>query len=278
MAESKDLVSKIRKCMSNLPTHKLIPSIFYLPTSTGAFSSTESSESNEKLLLSARSSSSASIDEEEYSASPQVQAKPRGYHKLFFISGLTSILILGAVTLTILTRDSHSGVVPNTPPPPALGGSKVVAHCGISPEEAIERGCVWDIMSYGWIHPLCFDKEESDRWAAKYGPFEWFVDDQPPLDENGFPLNGTLTQRLTLEELPFAPSIFTTQGYHINHCMYLLKLVHLAALHNAPVSNEAVNIGHTDHCAGIIGSSDLVPYDKITTGVKLLYVQCVTLT
>ncbi|KAB8302238.1 hypothetical protein EYC80_005682 [Monilinia laxa] len=264
--------------MSNSSTHKFITYISYSPSTAGAFSPTEGRGSNEKLLLSARSSSSASIDEEEYSPSPQVEAKPRSYHKIFFISSLASIIILGALTLTTLTRDSHSGIVPNTPPPPTLGGSKVVAHCGISPEEAIERGCVWDIMSYGWIHPLCFDKEESDRWAAKYGPFEWFADDKPALDEKGFPLNGTLTQKLTLEELPFAPSIFTTQGYHINHCMYLLKLVHLAALHNAPVSNEAVNLGHTDHCAGIIGSSDLVPYDRITTGVKLLYVQCVTLT
>ncbi|QSZ35102.1 hypothetical protein DSL72_007966 [Monilinia vaccinii-corymbosi] len=242
-----------------------------------AFPSTEGSGSNEKLLPSATSSSLASIDEEEYSPSPQVKSKPRSYHKLFFMPGLTSIVILGAVTLTILTRDSHSGVVPNTPPPPALGGNKVVAHCGISPEEAIERGCVWDIMTYGWIHPLCFNKEESDQFFAQYGPFEWFADDKPAVDKYGFPLNGTLTRPLTLEELPFTPSIYTTQGYHISHCMYILKLVHLAALHNIPVTNEGANIGHTDHCASLVGNSDLVPYGKITSKVNLLYVQCVTL-
>lgn len=119
------------------------------------------------------------------------------------------------------------------------GGSKVIAHCGVSPEEAIERGCLWDIMSYG-----C----------------------------------GTSTQPLSLEEIPFAPSVYAAQGYRLMYCTYLLKMVHVAALHNAPVSNEAVNLGHTDHCSRIFGKTDLAPQDAITTGVGLLYVQCVTLT
>lgn len=151
-------------------------------------------------------------------------------------------------------------------------------HCGISAQEAIDRGCLWDIMSFGWIHPSCYDKEESDRWAAKYGPFEWYVDDGQPVDEKEQPLNGTLTQPLSLDEIPFSQAVWTTQGYHVMHCLYLLKMVHVAALHDAPVSNEAVNLGHTDHCVGLIGNVDLIEYDVITTPVRLLFVQCVTLT
>ncbi|TGO09336.1 hypothetical protein BTUL_0170g00280 [Botrytis tulipae] len=241
-----------------------------------AFHSEENNGSDEKLLASTTSSSVASIDEED-SSSSEKETRSQTHHRIFFISSILAIVVLGAVTLTTLLVDSHSGVVPNTPPPPSQGGSQVVAHCGISAQEAMERGCLWDIMSFGWIHPLCFDKEESDRWAAKYGPFDWYVDDGQAVDEKEQPVNGTLTQPLSLDEIPFAQSVWTTQGYHIMHCLYLLKMVHVAALNSDPVSNEAVNLGHTDHCVGLIGNTDLIEYDAITTPVRLLFVQCVTL-
>ncbi|TGO34137.1 hypothetical protein BHYA_0211g00220 [Botrytis hyacinthi] len=239
-----------------------------------AFHSEENNGSDEKLLASTTSSSVASVDEEE---SSEKETRSQTHRRIFFISSILAIVVLGAVTLTTLLVDSHSGVVPNTPPPPSQGGSQVVAHCGISAQEAMERGCLWDIMSFGWIHPLCFDKEESDRWAAKYGPFDWYVDDGQAVDEKEQPVNGTLTQPLSLDEIPFAQSVWTTQGYHIMHCLYLLKMVHVAALNSDPVSNEAVNLGHTDHCVGLIGNTDLIEYDTITTPVRLLFVQCVTL-
>ncbi|KAM3064756.1 hypothetical protein ACMFMG_012069 [Clarireedia jacksonii] len=257
MARFKDLVSELRKW---------------------AFSTSDDNENTDKLLGHPASSSVSSIDEEEYSLPSQRQTQTQNKHRIFFISVLLAIVVLGAVTLTALTKDSHSGIVPNSPPPPSQGGSQVVAHCGISAQEAIERGCLWDIMSFGWIHPLCFDKEEADRWAAKYGPFRWYIDDGQPVDEKEQPLNETLTQPLSLDEIPFTQAVWTTQGYHIMHCLYLLKMVHMAALKNAPVSNEAVNLGHTDHCVGLIGNTELIEYDTITTPVRLLFVQCVTLT
>ncbi|TGO73956.1 hypothetical protein BELL_0318g00010 [Botrytis elliptica] len=253
-----------------------VPHVPILNVRFWAFLSEENNGSDEKLLTSTTSSSVASIDEED-SSSTEKETRQQTHHRIFFISSILAIVVLGAVTLTTLLVDSHSGVVPNTPSPPSQGGSQVVAHCGISAQEAMERGCLWDIMSFGWIHPLCFDKEESDRWAAKYGPFDWYVDDGQAVDEKEQPVNGTLTQPLSLDEIPFAQSVWTTQGYHIMHCLYLLKMVHVAALNSDPVSNEAVNLGHTDHCVGLIGNTDLIEYDAITTPVRLLFVQCVTL-
>jgi hypothetical protein len=200
------------------------------------------------------------------------------YKKLGISLLVLTILLAGVFMLNILDEDSRSGVVPNAPPPTPQGGSVVIEHCGLSSQEAIDRGCIWDIMSYGWIHPSCYDKKESDRWLAKYGPFKWYIDDGQQQDEKSQPLNGTLTQQLSLDEIPYTQAVWTTQGYHVMHCLYLLKMVHVAALHSAPVSNEAVNLGHTDHCVGLIGKTDLIEYDAVTTQVRLLFVQCVTLT
>lgn len=241
-------------------------------------------ESSEKFLAVPTSPSITSSDAENGSTQLDYQRKARKWTKnqiyTRFAVGfaLLVIFLTGAFILDVLNKDSSSGVVPNAPPPTKEGGSKVIEHCGLSAQEAKDRGCLWDIMSFGWIHPSCYDKEESDRWLAKYGPFEWYVDEGQPMDEKERPLNGTLTKPLTLEEIPYTQAVWTTQGYHIMHCMYLLKMVHVAALHDAPVSNEAVNLGHTDHCVGIIGQTDLVQYDVITTQVRSLFVQCVTLT
>lgn len=149
------------------------------------------------------------------------------------VSGLLSIFVVGAIALTTLTKDSHSGIVPNTPPPPSPGGVQIYRALRCFTRGSYRTRLPWDIMSYG-----C----------------------------------GTLTQPLSLEEIPFAPSVYTTQGYRLMYCTYLLKMVLVAALHNAPVSNEAVNLGHTDHCSRMCGKTDLIPHDAIMTGVRLLYV------
>ncbi|KAH9206584.1 hypothetical protein DL95DRAFT_278144, partial [Leptodontidium sp. 2 PMI_412] len=207
---------------------------------TWAVPSIDNSESKEQLLTVPSSPSVSSSDEEHCSPQPRPQSKPRAYDriqvytKIGFSLVLLLLVLTGAFILNILSEDSSSGIVPNAPPPPSQGGSVVVEHCGLSAQEAIDRGCLWDIMSFGWIHPSCYDKEESDRWAEKYGPFEWYVDDGQPVDEKEQPLNGTLTQPLSLDEIPFTQAVWTTQGYHIMHCLYLLKMVHVAALHNAP--------------------------------------------
>ncbi|TVY42172.1 hypothetical protein LSUB1_G001941 [Lachnellula subtilissima] len=253
---------------------------------TWAFSSIENNESNDKLLAvpSSPSSSVSSSDEEQCSPRPRPQTKPHAYDRIQVCAKISfglvflTIILTAAFIFNILSEDSSSGIVANAPLPPSQGGSKVIEHCGLSAQEAMDRGCLWDIMSFGWIHPACYDREESDRWAEKYGPFEWYIDDGQPVDEKEEPLNGTLTQPLSLDEIPFTQSVWTSQGYHVMHCLYLLKMVHVAALHDAPVSNEAVNLGHTDHCVGLIGNTDLIEYDVITTPVRLLFVQCVTLT
>lgn len=182
---------------------------------------------------------------------------------------LISLLILAFFLFATLLLDNKSGEVPNAPKTQHKGGSKVLAHCGTNPEEAQAQGCIWDIMSFGWAHPTCFDKEESDKWYEQYGPWEWYAEK---------PGNETEQIPLTTEQLPYTPLVWATQGYHIQHCLYVLKLIHLAGLNSAPVTNEGIEVGHTEHCIKLIGNPKITPYDQVNTRVRLLFVQCVTLT
>ena len=105
-------------------------------------------------------------------------------------------------------------------------GGNVIVDCGGTPAEAKDRGCVWDLMSFSWTHPACYNKNESETFLAEYGPWKWYenVDNKPGaevLDES---------------DLPYMSMVWTQEHYHIAHCTYILKLLHLAVSLSAPIS------------------------------------------
>lgn len=147
-----------------------------------------------------------------------------------------------------------------------VGGTKKYQHCGKSPEEAMALGCEWDIMSFGWVHPACFNKAESEEWAAKYGPWEWYP-----------ALNSSKSEAIPPEDLPHSRLVFTQQGYHVVHCLYIWKLIHLAGMNHHLVTNEGIPFQHTEHCVKMIGNSTWVPFETVDTRVHLLFGECVSL-
>ena len=221
----------------------------------------------EKAFLSSRSSVDESGGEEPLALLP-VRKRSWG-RSCLSVGGIACIVFLGMMAFAVLVRDSRSGKVPDSRPPQTQGGSIVTAHCGTTPEEAQARGCIWDIMSFGWMHPSCFDYEESAQWETQYGPWEWYSER---------PGNATDLIPLTAEELPYTPVVWTTQGYHVQHCLYVLKMIHVAAMAGEAVSNEGIELSHTAHCTKLIGDPELVEYAEVNTRVHLLFVQCVTLT
>ncbi|KAH7054340.1 hypothetical protein B0J12DRAFT_738878 [Macrophomina phaseolina] len=94
-------------------------------------------------------------------------------------SRLCSALIIASTSLAlgllalilVLAQRRHPGSTVSLWPT-YQGGSHVVEHCGNSPEETQALGCVWDLMSFGWIHPRCFKPDESQIWLEKYGPWK----------------------------------------------------------------------------------------------------------
>jgi hypothetical protein len=178
-----------------------------------------------------------------------------------FIATCCSISAL-LLLLIFAQRDNVSKDV--TIWPEVQGGSHVVASCGDSPEEAKANGCVWDLMSFGWTHPACYNKAESEKWLAEYGPWKWYKD-----------LNAT--QPVPDEELPYTWLVYAEQGYHVQHCLYILKLLHLAAMSGHLVTDEAIPLAHTGHCTKMMSSPKYLDFRHINTKVDLLFARCVTL-
>ncbi|KAF9696964.1 hypothetical protein EKO04_005065 [Ascochyta lentis] len=186
-------------------------------------------------------------------------------------SWLVSALIVGSTSLTlgllafilVIAQRRHPGSTVSLWPT-YQGGSQVVEHCGNSPEEAQELGCVWDLMSFGWIHPRCFKPDESQMWLEKYGPWKWYYD-----------LNAT--QEIAPEDLTTTGRVYTEQGYHVVHCLYIFKLLHMAGMSGHIVTDEAIPLAHTQHCVDMISAPKYTDFKHVNTRVDMLFARCVTL-
>ncbi|KAL5330475.1 hypothetical protein ACEPPN_004003 [Leptodophora sp. 'Broadleaf-Isolate-01'] len=146
-------------------------------------------------------------------------------------------------------------------------GGNVIVDCGSTPSEAKDKGCVWDLMSFSWTHPACYNKNESDTFLAEYGPWKWYenVNNKPGaevLDEEG---------------LPYMSMVWTQEHYHIAHCTYILKLLHIAGMSGHLVTDEGIGMFHTDHCVKVFLDPERVAFEKVTTRVQLLFGKCVTI-
>ncbi|KAF5868953.1 uncharacterized protein Bfra_011918 [Botrytis fragariae] len=152
-------------------------------------------------------------------------------------------------------------------------GDTIIVDCGNSPAEALEKGCVWDLMSFSWTHPACYNKNISDEFLELYGPWKWYSN-----------TNKKPGYELTEKELPWVtsvtaetdiPMVWTQEHYHIAHCAYIFKLLHIAAMSGHLVTNEGIGMFHTNHCVSVFLDPERVEFEKVTTRVQLLFGKCV---
>jgi len=145
------------------------------------------------------------------------------------------------------------------------GGTHIIEHCGDSFEEAQVRGCIFDLMSFRWIHPACFNRNESEAWLEAYGPWDWYLE-----KNNNESIVGP-------DVLQYQARAWTQHSYHVAHCLYFWKLLHLAAISGSLVDDETIAMHHSDHCAEIIMKNESIPVQHVVTRVDMTYSKCVTL-
>ncbi|KAK8067396.1 hypothetical protein PG997_014143 [Apiospora hydei] len=115
-----------------------------------------------------------------------------------------------------------------------------VSHdCGVSPEEASAKGCVFDMLAFAWVPQQCFDAELSSTYNT-YEDFEFFYE-----RENN-------NSRIPVDELKKGVNrrVYTSGKYHRTHCTYAWQTLQRAVLHGYALSdNKTMNQGHFDHCS-----------------------------
>ena len=117
-------------------------------------------------------------------------------------------------------------------------------HCGgLSPEER-EQLCKFDIMSFSWLPPPCFDQELVDEFNAIKEWGYW---------EHKFGAGG----RVSYEEANRGlRDLFVSWDHHKHHCFFMVKKLHRAVVSGRPVDSYVGNYGHTKHCEKMLFSNE----------------------
>jgi len=110
-----------------------------------------------------------------------------------------------------------------------------ILDCGYSPEEAREKGCVYDVMMQDWVPEPCYDGALTERYLAE-GNYTWYAD---------FEGNVMSDEEMRKGEHHEA---WMTGNYHKAHCIFAWEKLIRAMRHNRPLSQELVSYDHVLHC------------------------------
>lgn len=136
---------------------------------------------------------------------------------------IASILILASGALSFLT---------SLPIP-----FDEATSCGSSVTEALNLGCSFDIMSYAYYPPSCWDSVLHNEFVHKYSQdWSWSTLDSESLSTEEV-LQGNHTEVLALEL------------WHKYHCLYEWRRLIRAVAFRRPLDRKLGNFGHASHCS-----------------------------
>lgn len=134
--------------------------------------------------------------------------------------------------------------------------------CGKSPDEALARGCHFDMIATAWLPPKCIDQELVVEFMASH-PWQYF------RNQNGTEPLPTDADSLGSQT---AGLIWTTHRWHWAHCLYMWKKLNRALVHGWMTDGETIKQGHTDHCTKTILSRK--EPDIVGSIVEIIYPPC----
>ncbi|KAB5572420.1 hypothetical protein GE09DRAFT_1216984 [Coniochaeta sp. 2T2.1] len=111
-----------------------------------------------------------------------------------------------------------------------------VTHCGNSSTTAIARGCKFDIISFSWLPPACYDADLVAEFE-QYRNWTWYEDVQGKR-----PVPKSEVVRGERE------SVHVYWDYHLVHCTFMWKKMHRALARGGWVDSLIADYEHTRHC------------------------------
>ncbi|KAL5358892.1 hypothetical protein BJX96DRAFT_147421 [Aspergillus floccosus] len=162
---------------------------------------------------------------------PQPRQAPNRWRATSIFAVATISLCLG-VAAFVLTDYTLS---PKTLSKPQL---QFQFHCGSTPAEARAAGCHFDMTTFTWVPPACFDEGLMNELLGLRN-WTWHRDAEGkhPVDE-AFARSG---------DYEF---LYTSMRYHVMHCVYVMKKLHRSLLSGdvRHIDGYMASTHHTDHC------------------------------
>jgi hypothetical protein len=157
------------------------------------------------------------------------------------------------------------------------GTSSGHANCGNSVEEARSLGCIYDMMGQSWIPAPCYQPAISEKYFTLSNWTYW-----TPMS-SALETDRAARGRDNFLQLPAAEVakgtyqfLWTTNEFHVAHCLYAWELYMNAVEKGLVVDTQARGSRHAAHCsrfAFFVASGD---YDKdaIETEIKVGFHKC----
>jgi len=184
-------------------------------------------------------------DETETSAKVPPKRRPRQW--LYVSAGGALLLIILLAIVASSTSRLRS---------PSVRWSS----CGDSLETARDRGCSFDLISFAWQTPECYDAELVSDFAS-WNNWTFYADDKftiPVSQEIAIQGNRT--------------PLFVKWDYHIVHCTFMWRQMH-RAYERGWIDSHLGNYNHTMHCQKMMLMDSSAAEHAITVA-RVIYPQC----
>lgn len=139
-----------------------------------------------------------------------------------------------STSLAVPTPSAESVELAVATPNPLAGQ---ILDCGGNPEQAREKGCIYDVMMQDWVPVPCYDEVLTEKYLAE-GNWTWYMDG-----------NGQTT--ISLEEMRKGEhgSAWMATSYHKAHCVFSWMKIIRALRNDRAISQELLSYDHVLHCA-----------------------------
>ncbi|KAI1322457.1 hypothetical protein F5Y16DRAFT_386598 [Xylariaceae sp. FL0255] len=172
------------------------------------------------------------------------------------LSSTKRICIFGSIvalliTITLFILAFSSSIFPQS--------SAKWSSCGDSKQTAEERGCSFDLISFAWQTPECYDAELVTEFASWNWSF--YTDDQLTIPvRQDLAIQGELTD------------LYVSWHYHTVHCTFIWRQMH-RAYEKGWIDTHLRNYNHTMHCQNsfLIDDEEAA---KMITMARLIYPEC----
>ncbi|KAL2015518.1 hypothetical protein VTK56DRAFT_5335 [Thermocarpiscus australiensis] len=133
--------------------------------------------------------------------------------------------------------------------------------CGSSPAEAESRGCRFDILSFAWQTPECYDDELMEEFI-QYDSWKFYA--HPNHTHTVVDLATALKGHRTL---------YVDWKYHVTHCTFMWRQMHRAYGLRGYIDSHLDSYKHTLHCQWVLVETE-TPMETVNVIAELKYPEC----
>ena len=118
------------------------------------------------------------------------------------------------------------------------GSEKAITNCGSTIEEARSLGCQFDMYSFGYYPPECYNKPQLDHFLSLHlDDIESMLSDYSPISQTEF------------LECKYENLWTTTYNFHDLHCTYEWTRLLQALAQKRPLDKKLSEYSHSYHCS-----------------------------